>query len=145
MLSSTLRLSFCYLKIIHIIHPRYQPKIIGYILKNKQKNKCFCIHEIIPLIIIKMKMKMENRSHWYDIDKPRSRNKHNYSKYKNRLTMIVLICIKQHLSNIWSSITNKLSNIEAELKKSVAYKKACISESVFSKVAIYTILRNTCS
>ena len=62
MLSNTLRLNFCYLKIIHILHP----KIIGNILKNKQ-NKCVCIHEIIRQIIMKMKMKMKNTSHRYDI------------------------------------------------------------------------------
>ena len=33
------------------------PKLIGHILKSKQKNKCVCIHEILQLIIIKMKMK----------------------------------------------------------------------------------------
>ena len=30
---------------------------------------------------------------------------------------------KQHLSNIWDSIMTKLSNAEAELKKSVAFMK----------------------
>ena len=29
-----LRLNFCYLKIICILHPHYHPKIIGYILKK---------------------------------------------------------------------------------------------------------------
>ena len=51
------RLNFCFLKIIHILHPRYHPKIMGHILKNKQKNKCVCIHELTLLI---MKMKNEN-------------------------------------------------------------------------------------
>ena len=37
MLSNTLRLNFCYLKIIHILHPRYHPKIIGDILKKEAK------------------------------------------------------------------------------------------------------------
>ena len=36
--------------------------MIGYNLKNKQKNKCACIHEIIRLIVMKRKMKMKNRS-----------------------------------------------------------------------------------
>ena len=39
MLSNTLRLNFCYLNIIHILHPCYYPKIIGHIQKNKQKEK----------------------------------------------------------------------------------------------------------
>ena len=68
--------------------------------KNKQKNKCVCIHEVIRLIILKMKMKKKNRSHRYDIKKPRSRHGHKYSKYKTCLGMIMIICIKQHLSNI---------------------------------------------
>ena len=38
MLSNTLRLNFCYLKIIHILHSRCHPEII-YILKNKEKNQ----------------------------------------------------------------------------------------------------------
>ena len=41
-----LRLNFCYLKIIHILHPRYHPKIIGHILKKKEKSMLVCIHEI---------------------------------------------------------------------------------------------------
>ena len=36
----------------------------------------------------------------------------------------MLICIKQRLNNIWSSIHEKVKNTEAELKKSVTYKKA---------------------
>ena len=32
---------------------RHHRKIIVHILKNKQKNKCVCIHEIIRLIIMK--------------------------------------------------------------------------------------------
>ena len=36
-LSNTLRLNFLHLKIIHFLHPRYQLKIIGDILKNVQK------------------------------------------------------------------------------------------------------------
>ena len=35
---NSLRLNFCYLKIIHILHRRYHPKIIGHFLKTKQKN-----------------------------------------------------------------------------------------------------------
>ena len=38
----------------------------------------------------------------------------------------MVICTKQHLNNIWSSIHEKLSNTEDELKKGVAYIKTCI-------------------
>ena len=42
--------------------------------------------------------------------------------------MMMPICIKQHLSNIWTSIHEKVEveKTEAELKKGIAYKKkAC--------------------
>ena len=59
MLNRTLRLSFCYMKVIHILNPRYHPKIMRRFLKNRQKNKCVLIHEII----LKMKIEIKNRSH----------------------------------------------------------------------------------
>ena len=43
MISNTLRLNLCYLKITHILHPHHHPKMIGHILKNKQKNMYVCI------------------------------------------------------------------------------------------------------
>ena len=100
MLSKTLRLNFCFPNIFHIFHPRYHPKIIEHILKNKQKNKCVCIYEIIQLIVMEMKMKMKNRSHIYDINRPRPKHGNKYSKYKKCLIMTMFICVKQHLSNI---------------------------------------------
>ena len=62
------------MQIIHILHSRYHPKITGHILKNKQKNKCVDIHEIIRLIIIKRVDENKNRSHKYDIKRLRSRH-----------------------------------------------------------------------
>ena len=82
-------MNFFYLKIIHILHQRYDPKVTEHILKNKQKSKCVCIHEIIQLTIMKMKMRMKNRSNRYDINRPKPR----YSKYKKCLIMILLKCI----------------------------------------------------
>ena len=96
MLTNTLRLNFCNLKIIHLLHPRYHLKIKGHIVKYKKKIKCVCVHEVILLIIMKMKMKMKNRSNRYDINRPSYRHGHKYSKYKNRLSLIILICFKQH-------------------------------------------------
>ena len=67
-----------------------------------------------------MTRKMKNR--WRcDINTPRPRHRHKYTKYKMYLSMIMAICIKQHLSNIGSSIHKSLSNCEVELKKSVAF------------------------
>ena len=51
-----------------------ETSIMGHILKNKQKNKCVCVHNIIQLITVKMKMKMKNRFHRYYISRPRSRH-----------------------------------------------------------------------
>ena len=50
-----------------------------------------------------------------------------YSKYKKGLIMMMVICIKQHLRNIWSSIHEKLSKTEAELKKALLIKK-CVDQ-----------------
>ena len=36
---------------------------------------------------------------------------------------MIVICFKQHLSKMWRSIDERVSNTETELKKSVAYKK----------------------
>ena len=120
MLWETLRLNFCYLKIIHILHPHYHPKIIGHILKNKQKNKCVCFYEIMRLIIMKMEMKLKNRSHRYAINRPRSRHGHKYSKYRK--------CrIKHHLSKIWSLIHEKLkAKLRLNFKKKLPVKKRAV-------------------
>ena len=49
----------------------YQPKIIGYILKNKQKVRWIQTHQIIRLIImLKMMTKTKNTSHRYCINRP---------------------------------------------------------------------------
>ena len=72
MLGKTLCMNFCYLKIIHILHPHYHPKIIEYILENPKRASVSVFHEIIRLIIMKIKMKMKNTSHRYDINRPRS-------------------------------------------------------------------------
>ena len=73
MQSNTRRPNFSYLKIIHILRSGYSPKIIGNILKNKQNNKCVCIHEIMRSMIMKMKVKMKNRPHRYIMNKTGSR------------------------------------------------------------------------
>ena len=39
-------MNFGYFKVIQILYPRYHPQIIGHDLKNKQNNKCVCIHLI---------------------------------------------------------------------------------------------------
>ena len=59
-----------------------------------------CTHDIILLIIMKTKMKMKNKSHRYDINISRSRHGPKYSKYKKFLSIMMLLCIKQHLCNV---------------------------------------------
>ena len=103
--------------------PTLSSKIIIHILKNKQKGKRVFIHEITWLIIMKMKMKMKNRSHRYDIDRPWPRHGHKYTKYKECLSMMMFTCIKQQLSNIWSSIPVKVKQHWSWDEKNVACKK----------------------
>ena len=58
-LGNTLRLNFCYLKIVLFSHRCYHSKKIGDILKNEQKNKHVCLNEVISLMTMKMRMKMK--------------------------------------------------------------------------------------
>ena len=51
---------------------------------------------------------MKNRSHRFDINKPRTRHGHKNTKFKLCLSIIMVIYIKQHLSNIWSSIYEEI-------------------------------------
>ena len=99
MLSNPLKLNFNYLAVIQILYPSYHPKIIEHILKHRQKSKRVFIQEITQNLM-KMKMKMKNRSHRYDKNRSRFRHGHKYSKQKRALSMMVFICIKQHLSSI---------------------------------------------
>ena len=75
---------------------------------------------------MKMKMNMKNRLHRYDINRPLSRNGHKYSKYKC-LSMIMLVGIRQHLRNIWSSIYEKGKQKWGWVeKKRVLHRKAAV-------------------
>ena len=55
-----------------------------------------------------MKEKKKNRSHRCDIKRPTSRHGLTYTKYKKCLSMMILICIKQHPTNTWGSIYEKV-------------------------------------
>ena len=57
---------------------------------------------------MKMKLKVKNRSHRYDRNRPRSRHGHKYNKCKKCLSMMMVICIKLYLSNIWGSVLEKV-------------------------------------
>ena len=43
---------------------------------------------------------MINRSHRYDINRTRPRRDYEYKKYKMCLSVMMVMCNKQHLSNI---------------------------------------------
>ena len=43
---------------------------------------------------------IKKRSHRYDMNRPRPRHGHKYTKYKMCLSIMMVICTKQHLSNI---------------------------------------------
>ena len=55
-----------------------------------------------------MRLKMKNRSQRYDINISRPRHGHKYTKSKMCLGIMMVICIKQHLSNILGSIHEKV-------------------------------------
>ena len=57
MLSNNPKLNFSYLTIIHILHLRYCSKIMGHILKTKQKSNHVFFHETTQIITMKTKMK----------------------------------------------------------------------------------------
>ena len=124
MLSNTLRLNFAIWKLftffIHVI----MQKVVGNNKKKCAKNKCVRFNEIILLMTIKMRMKMKNKSHRYDINRPRPRHEHKYTKYKICLVIMMVICIKQHLRNISSSIHTTVKQYWGWVEESVAYKKS---------------------
>ena len=73
-----------------------------------------------------MGLKIKNRSQRYDINKTRSINGHKNTKYKMCPSIMMVICMKQHLRNIWSSIHENLTqneSTEPELKKKLLIKK----------------------
>ena len=129
MLSKTLRLNFCYLKIIHILHQCYHSKK----QKIRKSTSGVCILEIIRLIIKKTNMKMKNRSRRYGKNRPKPR----YSKCKKCLNMMWLICIKQHLSNIWSWIHEKVKQHWAWVEK-----KLCLQGSYKAKALAWPETKN---
>ena len=69
---------------------------------------------------------MKNRSHIYDINRPRPRHGHKYTNYKMRLNKMIVISVKQQLSNVWSLIHEKVKQHWGWVEKNVAYKKTLL-------------------
>lgn len=98
-----------------------------------QKDKSAYLHKAIWLIIMNMKIKMKI----YHIDpiyRTTARYGHKYIKYKNWLITMMLIYIKQRLSNVWSSIHGKINQHWGWVEKRVAYIKA----SIFKSIVMFT-------
>ena len=120
MLTDTLRLNFHYLQIIHILHPCYHPKIIGYILKNSKRTTV-------------------SVSHRYNINRPRSRHGHKCPEYKKCLSMMMFTCIKQHLSNIGDSVHEKVQQHWHWVKKQrCLHEKSCTFS--LAKISVFPFL-----
>ena len=70
-------------------------------------------------------MKIKKRSHRCNINRPRPRHGHKYSKYKKCLSMMMVMCIEEHLSNIWRSVYDKVKLHRGWVeKKRLIIKKA---------------------
>ena len=47
---------------------------------------------------------MKNRSHRYNINSPRPTHEHKYTKFKMCLSVMIVICTKQHVSSIHEKV-----------------------------------------
>ena len=89
-------------------------------------------------------MKMKKASHRFDINRHKSRHGHKCSKYKKCFSVMMLICIKQHLSNTWSSIHEKVKQQWGIVEKKVFHIKNSVylgwkPVTVFVKPAVLDI------
>ena len=76
-----------------------------------------------------MKIKIKNEPHILNITRLGHKHTLKYTQYnKKGFSKVMPICIKQRISNIWGTIHYKVKQqcTEVELRKDVAYKKACI-------------------
>ena len=95
--------------------------------KKCAKNKCVCFNDVIWSMAMKMRLKMKNRSQGYDINRPRPRMGPNILNIKCVSSAMLIICIKQHLSNVWSSIHEKVKQHWGWVeKKALLVKKRVI-------------------
>ena len=81
-----------------------------------------------------MRLATKNSSLRYGINRPRPRNGHKYTKYKMCLRIMMVICIKQHLRNMWSSTHEKVKQHWGWVEKKRSYKK-----NVYFKINLFQI------
>ena len=68
---------------------------------------------------------MKNSSQRYNINRPRPRHiYYKYTKYKMCLSIMMFICIKQHLSNILSSVHEKVKQQWDWVEKALLIKES---------------------
>ena len=91
--------------------------------KKYTEKKCVCFNDIWSMAI-KTGLKIKNRSQKFDINRPKPRHGPQKPKYKMYLSIMMFICIKQHLSYIRNSIHEKVKQHWGWVKKGVAYKKS---------------------
>ena len=66
---------------------------------------------------------IKNISQGYDTNRPRVRHGHKKTICEMCLIIMMVICMKQHLSNIWSSIHEKVKQQWDGVEKNAVYKK----------------------
>ena len=72
---------------------------------------------------------MKTRSQRYNINRPGSRYDYKFTEYKMSLSIMMIICIKQHLSNIWSSIHEKVKQNGGWFLAASNWKRAFLFKS----------------
>ena len=137
MLSNTLRLNFCYLKVINTLHSHYHPKIIGHILKNMQKNKCLYWWNYM-INHNENEDGKESRQYWYNKNKSWSRNGGKYSICKKCLSMLMLICIKACICYFLNFYFSPNDSPSKTMKDVFFSSKKLFSFSRYSNVCIST-------
>ena len=85
----------------------------SYSKKCGKKQVCVFAYFSEVIWLIRTKLKKRNRSHRFNINRPSSRHGLAYAKYKKYLGIMMFICIKQHPTNTWGSVYEKVK----ELKK----------------------------
>ena len=81
-------------------------------------------------------MTMKNGLHRYDINRHKARHGNKYTKNKRSRRMICLFVLSNAYAAFEAQFIKKLTNTEAELKKSVACKKVCLSHvSIVKKIS----------
>ena len=111
-------LNFYYLKIIRFLHPRlYHWEI--FLKMYKKQVRLFKWGYVIN------DNENEAGNEKYNINRSRPRYRHKNAQYEICLSKIMVRCIKQHLSNIWSSIHEKVKQHWGWVeKKRCLYKKS---------------------